>query len=444
MNTPRDIRFDLPEINTWRLCNKGIDQETIEAMVNRWETQGYRFGAVCIDDGWQADGLMGEWNACPQRFANPARLAEWIHRKGYALRVWVAPCQVHPDTPIFKRAWPDALMKDAQGRPCFYRGLGTYTLDIRSTLAQDHIRNVMRHVHAQWGMDAVKLDFPPFYTPDDDYYKMRGYDLSEEDKQAMGGHFHALVREGLDSAAPGIRVESYSHCPGAEPYIQDVITGDLVGQERTWETLLALALRARQFIGDRDITPWFEMVWGSGSDTPMNNPAWHVGFLEYIAGSINFNFKIEHSFLPFDYPNAHQIRALTNLYGPRDPGLKVIYAGNRAFNVSDMIQAGVQVDARTRFLIAPENDTMVEMNVTGLSTNALYFKCRDLTTGALVNVRSRNEFWRGDTSCCFVQVDAQKHHVYELFYTGDPTGYFQRIWDTHGLRRGEAALPAQA
>ena len=37
-------------------------------MVEAWEAHGYRFGCVCIDDGWTVDGKLGDWEPNPQRF----------------------------------------------------------------------------------------------------------------------------------------------------------------------------------------------------------------------------------------------------------------------------------------------------------------------------------------------------------------------------------------
>ncbi|MEI6421537.1 MAG: hypothetical protein WCP55_04910, partial [Lentisphaerota bacterium] len=60
--------YELPEINTWRLFNKNIDQRKIVWMVEAWEGAGYRFGSVCIDDGWTERGLLGDWIPDEKRF----------------------------------------------------------------------------------------------------------------------------------------------------------------------------------------------------------------------------------------------------------------------------------------------------------------------------------------------------------------------------------------
>ena len=53
-----DTRFELPEINTWRLFHKSVTQQGVVEMVEAWEAHGYRFGTVCIDDGWTEDGRL--------------------------------------------------------------------------------------------------------------------------------------------------------------------------------------------------------------------------------------------------------------------------------------------------------------------------------------------------------------------------------------------------
>lgn len=51
--------------------------------------------------------------------------------EGYAVRLWVAPIQIHPGTEIFEKAFPDNVLKDKAGQPAFYTGLGTFRIDSR-------------------------------------------------------------------------------------------------------------------------------------------------------------------------------------------------------------------------------------------------------------------------------------------------------------------------
>jgi hypothetical protein len=148
--------------------------------------------------------------------------------------------------------------------------------------------------------------------------------------------------------------------------------------------------------------------------------------------------KIEHGFEPFVYPNHQQIRALSNLYGPRNPHVKVLAAGRKIFSVAEMRKAGCRVDARTRFLVAPEARQTVALHTAELGTNAIDWRARDVLSGQPVQLRSRNEFWGGGTDWCRAEFEADARRVYELWHDGQPTQYFTELQAQH-----EAALPSQ-
>lgn len=419
-----DIRFQLPEINTWRLFNKGVTQQGVVEMVETWEANGYRFGSVCIDDGWTVNGLLGDWTPNPVTFPDMKGLVDWIHTKGYAVRLWVAPLQIHDGTEIYKKAFPDAVLKDADGKPAFYPGLGTYRLDIRTEVGREHIRSVMQRLVRDYGIDAFKTDFPAFYEPNDAFYKKMNYSFSDEDNKTMVPNFYKLVEESVKAVNPAVRVCCAKHISGCQPYIQDTICGDFIGMDRSviiGETCKVL----QSYIKGHDITPWLEMVWGEGSEFPTSDVAWHAGYLEFIAQSINYGFKIEQSFYPFEYPNAEQIRTLTNLYGPRHQVYKVIAAGRRKYSVPRLMEAGIKMDHKTRFLVATESDETVSIHTGILGTNSTHWKCRNVLTGKHIDIRSRNEFWGSTMDWCRVEFEADGGEVYEIYHPGEPVSHFK-------------------
>lgn len=426
----KDIRFELPEINTWRLYAKGVTQERVMRMVEDWEAQGYRFGTVCIDDGWTGDSLLGDWEPCPRRFPDLAGLADWIHNKGYALRLWIAPAQIHPDTRAFSALYPHSVLKNRQGKPALNCGLRTFRLDIRQPAARRHIRETLQRIVRDYGVDGFKVDFPPFYHPDDEYYREHcNYDLPESDKQSMVPDFYRLIRESIDEVRPAVRVECARHLAGCQPYVNDTICGDLIGKERNMDVISGIAKDLNAYTQGHEIVSWLEMVWGEGTHHPSSSVEWHAGFLEWIAMSINSGLKIEHSFQPFSYPNAAQIRALSNLYGARDTRYKVLHAGRKTFLVASLLEAGVAMDGRTRFLVAPEEEVNVSLHTGYLRTNAVDWHCRNIFTGAHVPLRARNEFFGNSMDNCRVVFEAQPHQVYELWYEGEPAGAFSE-WFT--------------
>lgn len=425
-----DIRFDLPEINTWRLFNKGISQQAVMAMVETWESHGYRFGTVCIDDGWTTCGLLGDWTPDPLRFPDLRKLVDWIHDRGYAVRLWVAPVQMHPGTAVFQQAYPRHVLHNAKGFPACYAGLGTYRIDTRTDLGRRHVEQTMQRLAGDYDVDGFKVDFPPFYLANDEFYKQAGYAFSDYDNETMVSDFYRLVRESLDAVRDDIRVECPLNLPGCQPYVTDVIAGDLVGQSRTNDQLDRTGETLNQYCKQYPIVPWFEMIWGQGSDNPTSSSQWHTGFLEWIGASINYRLKIEHSFLPFEYPNERQIRCLTNLYGPRNATYKVLCAGTRSFSVRQIQQMGT-VDPTTRFLVAPQEDTTVVLHTAELGTNALQWRGRDVLTNQSVQLRARNEFWGGTLDWCRVEFNARGLGVYELWHEGPAEAIFRELFDKH-------------
>lgn len=420
------MRFELPEINTWRLYNKNISQETVQAMVEAWESHGYRFGTVCIDDGWTARGLLGDWLPDPERFPDFAGMVRWIHDRGYAVRLWVAPAQMHADTGIYRRAFPQATLCDAAGHPSFYAGLGTYRLDPRAEIACEHIRSTLQRLIRDYDVDAFKVDFPPFYEPGDAFYRHMNLAVAEAEAKSIVPAFYRHVRESVAEIKPSVRICGAKAIAGCQAYLQDVISGDLIGCERSYQGLAPIAKKLRDYARGHDITPWLDMVWGEGSENPMPRPEWHAGYLENMALSINFELKLEHSFQPFNYPNARQIRALTNLYGPRNAQYKVLAAGRKVFAVADMMEAGIDLSPSTRFLVAPEADMTVVLHTAPLGTNALQWKARSLFGDETVKLRARNEYWGNTTNWCRVEFEARGSELYELQHEGSPDAFYSQ------------------
>lgn len=418
-----DIRFELPEINTWRLANKAISQQRVVDMVNRWEAHGFRFGSVCIDDGWMTNGLLGDWIPDPVRFPDFRGLVDWIHSKGYAVRLWIAPAQIHPGTSIYQKAFPDAVLKNTEGRPAYYTGLGTYRLDLRTTLAREHVSATMKRLAKDYAIDAFKVDFPPFDAPGSPLFQAANFALSDEDARTMVPEFYRLVHNSVAEVSPEIRICCASHIQGCQPFIQDTICGDLIGEARTPDVLDRICRELVAYAKDHRITPWLEMAWGEGVEVPLAVP-WYAGYLEFMAVSVNYGLKLEHSFLPFDYPNMQQIRGLNNLSGPRNPCYKVLVGGRRQFSIAYMQANGIQVTSQTRFLVAPEEDQPVVLHTGLLGTNALAWRGVNVLTGEPLLLRGRNEFWGNTLDWCRVEFSARGHQLYELWHEGNADPFF--------------------
>src|SRR5690606_37647197 len=110
---------------------------------------------------------------------------KWIHDKGYAARLWIAPSQCHVGTAICDKALPAAMLTDVDGSPSFFTGLGTFRLDPRHPIASEHICNTMQRLVRDYDFDAFKVDFPPFIEPHDATYKLWRITLDEEAARTM-------------------------------------------------------------------------------------------------------------------------------------------------------------------------------------------------------------------------------------------------------------------
>ncbi len=416
--------YELPEINTWRLFNKNIDQDKIAWMVEAWEAAGYRFGSVCIDDGWTERGLLGDWMPDEKRFPDFKGLVDWIHSKGYGVRLWVAPAQMHRGTKAYQKLFPDNALRSKSGEPFFYSGLGTWRVDFRTGVGRKHIAETMSRLTRDYRINAFKVDFPPIYEYDDEFYRQMGFDFTKNDAEKMTPDFYKIVHDAVKKENPQVRICCAKNLSGCGPFIDDTICGDLVGKERTPEVIADICGKLRNYASPYEITPWLEMIWGEGSDYPNDSLEWRCGFIEYMAYSINYELKIEHSFMPFAYRNERQIRVLNNLYGGRNKSYKVLCAGRRAFPVVDMLTAGVEVGSSTRFICAPEQDKNIVLHSEALKTNSLDWRCRNIFSGAEIQLRCRNEFWGGDGNWCRVEFEAQGGECYLLYHEGEADPYF--------------------
>ncbi len=96
--------------------------------------------------------------------------------------------------------------------------------------------------------------------------------------------------------------------------------------------------------------------------------------------------------------------------------------------MKDLILAGVEVNAATRFLVAPEQTTTVTLHTAELGTNALAWRARNVGTAAEVNLRARNEAWGRSAAWCQVSFEADGGQVYELWHEGLPDPYFTKLF----------------
>jgi len=400
------------EINTWRSFEENISQAGIMEFVEQWEAKGYRFGGVTIDEGWTPpEAAFGDWTPDGRRFPDLRGLVDWLHAKGYRVRLWVAPLLVNEGSAAAKSLPSAYLLTGAGGARVRQVGRNALVLDPRVPGARQQIAAIMERLTREYNPDAYKIDFcltkgdanQPSMYPNDNF--------DDRDRDNIQRALFQAIRAGCAAVKPGIRIESYPLESCADT-IDDVISGDLIGSARTQASHEGLDRRLLQLARAHGWVTWPEMVWGLGSDTPTGNPDWDRTYLEWLATDINYERKLELSFPPFDYANAGQIRALMNLYASGGTTYKVLYAGRNAFDLGKLARAGVRLSVANRFLVAPSGDAEIRFVVPPGCGIPSQWEVIDLMNSESVRCVIRDENWEDGKAWHCVRFTARAGGVY--------------------------------
>jgi hypothetical protein len=408
----------LPEINTWRAFEENISQATIMEFVERWEAHGYRFGCVTIDEGWTPRAAaFGDWVPDAERFPDLRGLVDWLHGKGLAVRLWIAPMLVNDGAQTARSPLAQEFLRGEHGKELRQIGRNARLLDPRSPAVSEHVTGTFARLVRDYDVDAFKLDFcfvketgrPSGYRQDN---------VADQDRIAMQRDLFRAARAGCDSVKPGVRIESYplEHC--AE-WIDDVIFTDLVGPGRGQESHETINARLLGWARKHGWVAWPEMVWGLGSNTPGGNPDWERTYLEWLATDINYERKIELSFPPFEYVNHRQIRALVNLNASGGPIYKVAHAGNLTFDPFQLEAAGIVLSPSNRFLAAPYADCEVHFVVPPSCGMPSQWEVISLLGSERVQWQTRDEFWGDGKRWHCLRFEARGGEVYEIRRRGN-------------------------
>jgi hypothetical protein len=292
-------------------------------------------------------------------------------------------------------------------------GRNALVLDTRVTAVQKHLAKTMDRLSRDYDVDASKVDFcltaaengQPSGYPNDN--------VSEKERVRIHRDLFRAVRKGCDVVKQGVRLESYplEHCA---KFIDDVISGDLVGTGRSHESHAELNARLCKLDRTHNWVSWPEMVWGLGSDKPVGNPDWERTYLEWLATDINYERKLELSFPPFDYENTRQIRALMNLYASGGPIYKIVQAGTVAFDLAKLQDAGVPLSNANRFLAAPSVDAEVFFVVPSSCGRPSQWDAINLLRPERVSCVVRDENWEDGKRWHCVRFTGRGGDVYEI------------------------------
>lgn len=167
--------FDAPQFNTWIELIYNQNQNDILDYARSIVREGYPAGILMIDDSWQY--AHGIWQFRADRFPDPKKMINELHRMGFKIMLWVSPF-VSPDTTTFMHLSRNHMLvrKDEQ-EPAIIRWWDGYSgvLDLSNPAAAGWFREQLDTLMQEYHVDGFKFDGgAPSYYPDHCTYFAEG------------------------------------------------------------------------------------------------------------------------------------------------------------------------------------------------------------------------------------------------------------------------------
>ncbi len=151
--------FVTPQYNTWVELTYNQNQKSVLEYANKVIEKGYAPGVIMIDDTWQLD--YGMWQFDCSRFPEPKGMIEELHKLGFKVMLWIAP-YISADSPAFREAQcnPDRLLRDEKGNPIIVRWWNGYSamLDMTKEGDRDWMTAELDRLNKEFGVDGYKFD----------------------------------------------------------------------------------------------------------------------------------------------------------------------------------------------------------------------------------------------------------------------------------------------
>jgi alpha-glucosidase (family GH31 glycosyl hydrolase) len=221
---PPDRLWHAPIWTSWARYKMFIDQERIVEFADEIIAHNYPHGVMEIDDKWQTH--YGDLAFDPARFADPRKMIDDLHARGFAVTCWVMPF-INPDADCFETARARGyLQKQADGSPRplrWWQGNG-FLLDVANPEALEWFAGNLRALQNSTGLDGFKFDAgEAIFAQESNDYTHRYVDF-------IGTHFpFAEVRSGWhNQRAPILFRQWDKSCTwGTDNGLKSVITGAL-------------------------------------------------------------------------------------------------------------------------------------------------------------------------------------------------------------------------
>ena len=151
--------FSIPQYNTWIEMNWFPTQEKVLKYAHEIIDNGFEPGILMIDDGWQED--YGVWEFNSKFFPDPKAMIEELHQLGFKVMLWLVPC-VSPDSLTFRNAQIDDIFykeKDSEHVKIMNWWDGySAVLDLTNPKAVNWLKDKCDNLINNYGIDGFKFD----------------------------------------------------------------------------------------------------------------------------------------------------------------------------------------------------------------------------------------------------------------------------------------------
>jgi alpha-glucosidase len=156
---PDPLFFAMPQYNTWIELMYNQNQEDILTYAAHVIRNDFPAGIFMVDDNWQK--YYGNFDFKPDRFPDPVRMIDSLHRQGFRIMLWICPF-VSPDSPEFRELQQKGFLIKRKGTrqaaiiPWWNGYSACY--DLSNPKALEHFKTQLRNMQETYGIDGFKFD----------------------------------------------------------------------------------------------------------------------------------------------------------------------------------------------------------------------------------------------------------------------------------------------
>jgi alpha-glucosidase len=165
---PDPLLFSSPQYNTWIELQYDQNEKDILAYARAILDNGFPPGVLMIDDNWQID--YGNWDFSLERFQNPKKMMDKLHKMGFKVMVWICPF-ISSDSEVYRKLKSKRLLvfEDAEKTlPAIVRWWNgaSALIDLFNPEGEKWYIDLLLNLQKKYGVDGFKLDAgdPNFYT----------------------------------------------------------------------------------------------------------------------------------------------------------------------------------------------------------------------------------------------------------------------------------------